>query len=192
MGREKSRKKLVYLTEEQKMDLMKEYDLSGMSAAKVCKQYGISISALYKIKEVYWNIYKTTKDTEGKRDQIATLNTIKVHNTRKAVLVETKAGQVVEKVLSLMLYKLEMEENRLRGIETIGENGEPVKYHEKDIATVADLTKFFQVAAPYFMKSVDPGADGRGMKQTHSFMTNILQNLTINNNSKQNGTDQNN
>lgn len=192
MGREKSRKKLVYLSEEQKMNLMKDYDESGLAASKVCKEHGVSLSTLYKIKEIYWPIYKATKESDNNRDKIATLNTIKVHNTRKAVLVETQAATVMEKVLALMLHKLEIEEDRLRGIEIIGENGEPIKLSDKDVVTVSDLTKFFQVAAPFFMKSVDPSADGRGMKQTHSFMTNILQNLTINNNSKQHGTDQNN
>lgn len=191
MTRTNQRKKLVFLTEEQKMALMKEYDTSGLSAAVVCKQYGISMSNLYKIKEVYWPIYQATKDTGNKMDQIATINTIKVHNTRKAVLVETQASEVIGKALNLMLHKLDMEEDRLRGVQRFNEDGTPFRYHDKDIVTVADLTKFFQAAAPYFMKSVDPNAtDTRGMKGTHSFIQNIMNNLTVtnNNNNTQDGT----
>lgn len=186
------RKKTVYLTEEQKMQIMKEYDLSGMAAAATCKKFGISISNLYKIKEVYWPIYQTTKETANKIDQIATLNTVKVHNTRKSLLVETQASEVVSKVLNLMIYKLEIEENRIKGIKTVGEDGKPIKFSEKDIVTVNDLTQFFKVAAPFFMKSVDPGHDSKGMKQTHNFIQNIMNNLTVNNHKNGNTNKDNN
>ena len=175
MAKKKERKPLVFLTEDQKLQVMKDYDESKMSATFVSDKWGISKSALYKIKETYWPVYQTTKDTMNNRDKIMTINSVKIDSSRKMALIESKAGQVISRVLNLIEHKLDIEEKRMKG-----EHLE-MKLSEKDIVTVQDLTRFFQVAAPYFLRPHDnaPVEAGTTTKK-HSFITQIL-NQQINN-----------
>lgn len=176
----KEKKIQVYLTDEQKLQIMREYDESNHNASMICKKWGISSRSLYNYKNQMWAIYETTKETMNNPERIATLNTVKVDNSRKMALLERKSASVIEKVLNLMEFKLDLEEQRLQH----KDKDEPNPVKESPI-TVSDLTRFFQAAAPYFFRPLqtDEGGAGKTIMKTHSYITNIL-NQQINGNNK--------
>lgn len=185
----KERKPLVFLTQDQKIEVMRDYDLSGMMATKVCKKWGISQSALYKIKKSYWGIYESTKESMNNRDKITTINAVKVDTNRKMALIEKKAGDVIGRVLNMIEHKLDIEEMRMRGEVPTSESGEAIQLRREDIVTVQDLTKFFQVAAPYFLKVQDAETDqNTNMARKHSFITHIMNQQIIQNNGNKENT----
>jgi transposase-like protein len=153
-----------YLSEDQKMGILKDYDTPGATASQVCKKHKISLSTLYNYKREYWEIYLSTKDTVSNIDKISTITNVKIDNSRRIAAMTRKSAVVIEKVLNILEYKLDIEEKRLQGDEDVTEDAIPM----------SDLTKFFQVAAPYFFKPLDAGNANKDMKNTHSYITNIL------------------
>jgi transposase-like protein len=175
VGRQKQKKPLVFLTDDQKLEMLREYDHSGMNAQETCKKWGISTRSLFNAKQQLWGIYESTKETMNSREKIASLNVVRVDNSRKMAVVERKAGDVLDKVLSIMQHKLDIEESRLKGNDE-GETPIPV----------GELTKFFQVAAPYFFQPLQPDeSKGKTLLNTHKYITNILnQQVNIDGNNK--------
>ena len=170
-----------FVDEGQKIDMLKKYDESGMNAAYVCKEFGISRSYLYKIKREYWPHYLSLKTALPATQRAAVISATKVDSKRKITMIENQASNVIGRVLGLIDYKITLEEMRLRGEQRIGEDGEALKWHEKDIVTVQALTKFFQVAAPYFMRVVEDAPVKAGtIAKKHSYLTQIF-NQQINN-----------
>lgn len=157
------KEKKVYLTEDQKMEIIKAYDESG-NAKQVCKKYKIGLRTLYHYKTQLWDIYQSTKETVSNKAKIATINNVKVDNSRRIALIERKSGDVLEKVLNIMEHKLDIEELRLKG-----------EHDTEDKISVMELTNFFRVAAPFFFQPLVPDeAKGKTLMNTHKYITNIL------------------
>ena len=176
----KERKINVYLTDDQKLGILKDYDQMQRKVNKVCEKWGIANSTLYAIKRQYWGIYETTKETMNNRDKIATLNTMAIDTSRKSAMIEKKAVLVLDKVLDLMEYKLGIEEQRVRG---------EIITDEK--VSVNDLTNFFKTAAPYFLKIQEGNVnDPAILQRKHSFITNILNQQIINNHDRKSNNQQ--
>ena len=165
----------VYLTDDEKIQILKEFDESGMNPKEIIKKWNISLRSLYNFKEQLWPLYLSTKETIGAREKVATINTVKIDNSRKMALLEKKSATVIDKVLSIIEHKLDIEEMRLKG-----------EYETDEKIPMADLTRFFQAAAPYFFKPLT--VDDAGVKtisKTHSYITNILnQQFNTNGNNK--------
>lgn len=151
------------------MEVLREYDQSGLNASLVCKNHEISVATLYNWKKEYWQIYLTTKGTINNIEKVATLTSVKVENSRREAVISRKSTIVLEKVLNIIEYKLDIEEKRLQG------NVEGEEITEEPL-TLSDLTKFFQVAAPFILKPIEAnGTNGaKNMMKTHSYITNIL------------------
>lgn len=178
MSRIKEQKIKVYLTNDQQMELMRDYDQSGMNVQEVCQKYGISKATLYNYKKNLWSIYQSTKESMNSVQKIATINAVKIDHSREQALLTKKATSVMHKILDLMDYKLDIEEQRLRG---------EVELDEK--IAVNDLTRFFQAAAPYLMQPIqqDNDAETGILKKKHSHIVNILQQqFNIKNNDTEN------
>ena len=155
----------VFLTEDEKLNILKEYEESGFKAKEICEKHKIGIRSLYNYKNQLWGIYQSTKSTVTRTEQIRSINNVKVDNSRRIALVERKAGDVIEKVLNLIEYKLDIEQLRLKGELQTAENPIPVN----------ELTRFFQVAAPYFLQTLQPDeSKGKTLMNTHKYITNIL------------------
>ena len=170
-----------FLDEGQKIDLLRKFDNSGMNVEYICKEYDISRSYLYKIKREYWPHYQSAKVALPATQRAAVVSATKVDSRRRIAMIENQASNVIGRVLGLIDHKISLEEMRLRGEQRIGDDGEPIKWHDKDIVTVQDLTKFFQVAAPYFLKVVEDAPVKAGtIAKKHSYLTQIF-NQQINN-----------
>lgn len=160
----KPAKPRVYLSDEDKLKVLRDLDELKLNGQKVAEKWGISYRTVYQIKQQLWGIYLSTKDTVTAKDKIATINTVKIDSSRKLALLEKKSFTVLEKLLNIIEHKLDIEEMRLKG-----------EYETDEKVNLGDLTRFFQAAAPYFFKPVTP--DDQNVKtitKTHSYITNIL------------------
>lgn len=174
MPKSKTKNPPVYLTEDQKLEIIKAYDESG-NANEVCKKYKIALRTLYHYKTQLWDIYQSTKESVTKKVQISTITNVKIDNSRRIALIERKSGDVLEKVLNIMEHKLDIEELRLKG-----------EHDTEDKISVMELTNFFRVAAPFFFQPLqaDEGK-GKTLMNTHKYITNILnQQVNVNGNNK--------
>lgn len=164
-------KERKYLTDEQKMEILKDYDASGCAANMVCEKWKIQKSSFYEIKKQLWDIYLATfKAGQTERAKINSITTVAVKKEHVKVIIASKAASVLEKTLSIIEHRLTNEENRLIDIDNGKKNSsEPITFRE--------LTEFFKVAAPYHLDQLsDAGgkSGGGGLVNRGTIIANIL------------------
>lgn len=164
--------RLTFLTDDQKITLLRDWDESGRNVDQITRRWGIGSSTFYKIKKEFLDIYqKRKKESPEVRNALMPCD-IKFDVSRRNVIVQEKTIEAMEKLLTIANEKLNREIQRQAGDESI-----------KEIVTMKELVDFFRAMSPYVLSPVIPegeGQDGRSMFKKREFILNLIQNQQIN------------
>ena len=158
----KNKRGVHYLTKQDKMLVLREFDQSG-KVYDTCTKFGISATYFYKFKDALWDEYL---HSNAKINSLSKFEKVTMESNKLRGTIEAKTSEVLLKCLNIMDQKLDNEQRRMDGNKSIKEKLLP-----------KEITRFFQVAVPYILKLDENGTTN--ILQQYNKITNILNNQNI-------------
>lgn len=173
--------KIVFLTDDQKLEVLKDYENSGKQASAICRKWGIGVSTLYVIKKQWWETYQNNKETllyhHGNVGVVNPQDGM-LTTTKRMVSLQKDTSDTLAKILRVANMKLDRELKRL--IET--------EYTDLivgiDVLSGAEIASLYKILAPYVMSQIkeEPAESGnKTVTQQYNYVMNLIQNQKIKN-----------
>lgn len=162
-------KKRKYLSESEKLDILKVYDQSGRKVQDTCHKFGLAVGTFSHIKRELWDTYLASKENPAYhkeiRDVMPKSNKLIVAKLdEQRIYIEKKSAKVISDVLDLIALKLDLEMKRIMGDDSIQEK-----------ISFKDLSSIFSIVAPYHLRVSSPeDLKPQTLTQRHKTITEIL------------------